>query len=122
MNIKERTLAVLRGEEPDRVPPLIYDGLLPRESTERHLRNKDLGLIVTVPAYSIESPNASIEQKKLGDVLQVTYHTPVGSVSMKQKTGLKAGTGGSWVTEHLINDISDYEVVRFLFEDIEYSL
>lgn len=121
MNTKERTSAVLRGEEPDRIPLLIYDGLLPRGSTERYLRNKDLGLIVTIPVYSMESPNVSIEQKKAGDILHATYHTPVGSLSMKRKTGLKEGTGGSWVTEHLIKDISDYEVVKFIFEDIEYS-
>ena len=120
MNIKERTLAVLRGEEPDRVPWLIYNELLPRGYVSRQLRNKGLGLKVSVPICKVETPNVSVESKRVEDIVYTTYHTPVGSVSTKQRTGLPAGTGGSWAIEYMIKDVSDYKVVGFMVEDTVY--
>lgn len=120
MNIRERAMSALRREEPDRIPLLIYSGLLPRGSVERQLRNKDLGLEDTVRVYGAESPNVRVERKTAGGFLSTTYHTPLGSVSEKQRTGLKEGTGGAWTTEHLIKDVSDYEIIMSIFEDTSY--
>jgi len=120
LNIKERIMAVYRGEEPDRVPWLIYDGLLPRGYFERKLRNMGLGLKVSVPVWRVEMPHVRVETRNLGDITCTTFHTPVGSVSMRQRIGLQEGAGSSWIIEHPIKNLSDFDVIEFIAEDTRY--
>ena len=120
MNIKERTLAVYRGEEPDRIPWLIYDSLCPRGYMARQLRNRGLGLKVPAPVLRIEMPHVRIETKTVGNITQRTFHTPLGDVSMKERIGLCEGAGSSWIVEHPIKGLSDFEIVEFMVEDTVY--
>ncbi|MEM1582794.1 MAG: uroporphyrinogen decarboxylase family protein [Candidatus Bathyarchaeia archaeon] len=120
MNIKERMMAVYRGEEPDRVPWFIYDALLSRGYFERRLRNMGLGLKVSVPVWRVEMPNVRVESRNLGNIVYTTFYTSVGSVSMKQRIGLQEGAGSSWVIEYPIKCLSDFEVVEFMVEDTRY--
>jgi len=120
LNIKERTMAVYRGEEPDRIPWLIYEPLCPRGYMARMLRNKGLGLKVSAPLWRTETPHVRVETRIVGDVRCETFHTPIGKVSMKEKVGLKEGAGGSWIIEHPIKSSSDFEIVEFIVEDTIY--
>lgn len=120
MNIKERTMAVYRGEEPDRIPWLVYESLCPRGYTARMLRNKGLGLKVSAPIWRTETPHVKVETKIVEDVLYRKFRTPVGEVTMKEKIGLREGAGGSWIIEHMIKGPSDFEVVEFIIEDTVY--
>ena len=63
MNIRERTMTVLKGNEPDVIPCLVYSNLLPRGYVGRKLRNKGLGLTVGAKVCKATMPNVSIEQK-----------------------------------------------------------
>ena len=120
MNIKERVMAVYRGEEPDRIPWLIYDSLCPRGYAARMLRNRGLGLKVSVPLWRTETPHVKVETRIVGDVCYKKFHTPVGEVSMKEKIGLREGAGGSWIIEHPVKTRSDFEIVEFIAEDTVY--
>ena len=120
MNIKERIMAVYHGEEPDRIPLVIYSELCPRGYVERQLRNKGLGLKVAAPVWRVEMPHVHVDTKTVGNLVSRTFYTPVGSVSMKVRIGLREGAGASWIVEYPIKDVSDFEVVEFIAEDTIY--
>ena len=120
LNLKERIMAVYHGEVPDKIPLVIYSALCPRGYMERQLRNKGLGLKVAVPVWREEMPHVRVDMKTVGNIVYKTFHTPVGSVSMKERIGLREGAGASWIVEHPIKDISDFEVVEFIAEDTVY--
>lgn len=117
LNIRERALAVYRGEEPDRIPWLIYDVLCPRGCMARQLRNKGLGLKVSASVLREETPHVHVETKTLGNVVHRTIRTPTGVLSMKERIGLREGAGGSWTVEHPIKRLSDFEIAEFIVED-----
>lgn len=120
MNIRERAMAVYRGEEPDRIPWLIYDGLCPRGFMDRQLRNRGLGLKVSAPILREEMPHVRVETKTIGNIVYRTYHTPVGDLTAKERIGLREGAGSSWTVEHPVKHVSDFEIAEFLAEDTIY--
>lgn len=127
MNIKERALAALHGEEPDIIPFLIYSGILPRGAVERKLRNKGLGICLHAPVYWVETRNVTIEQNARAIFLLIedlskkglhkTYHTPVGTVTASMRTDVSQIP---FTREHVIKDVSDYEVVTYIIENTEF--
>ncbi len=120
MNTRERAISVYRGEEPDRIPWLIYDGLCPRGSMDRQLRNKGLGLKVSAPVFREEMPHVRVEAKTLGDIVYKAYHTPLGDLTAKERIGLRDGAGSSWTVEHPVKQVSDFEIAEFMAEDTVY--
>ncbi|MCX8171191.1 MAG: hypothetical protein N3E47_04375 [Candidatus Bathyarchaeota archaeon] len=120
MNIRKSVMTVYRGGEPDRIPWLIHDGLLPRGRFERKLRNMGLGLKVSAPVWRVEMPHVRVETTSLGNIIYTRFHTPLGSVSMKQRIGLQEGAGTSWIIDHPIKDLADFEVFEFIAEDTRY--
>jgi len=119
LNIKKRIMTVYRGEQPDRIPLVIYSELCPRGYVERQLRNRGLGLKIAAPVWREEMPHVRVE-KNLGTLVCTTFHTPVGNVSMKERIGLRQGAGNSWIVEHLAKDVSDFEAVESMVEDTVY--
>jgi len=117
LNIKERALTVYHGEEPDRIPWLIYDVLCPRGSMDRKLRNRGMGLKVTSRVLREEMPHVRVEAKTSGNIVERTYHTPVGDLSTKERIDLPEGAGGSWTVEHMIKQASDFAAAEFMVED-----
>jgi len=113
-------MAVYRGEEPNRIPWLIYDALCPRGYMSRQLRNKGLGLKVSASLWRVEMPHVRVETKTVSNVVYRTFHTPVGDLSMKERIGLQEGAGSSWIVEHLIKDVKDFEIAEFMAEDTVY--
>ncbi len=122
MNLRQNLMAVLHREEPEHIPWFLYNELIGRGSLERELRDMGLGIIhAYTPLYKVEYPHVRIEDKEVGSILHRTIHTPKGTVSMKIRTGLKRGTGGRWIVEHMARDVSDYKVIKFIVEDTVYS-
>jgi len=120
LNARERAMAAYRREEPDRIPWLVYDGLCPRGFMDRKLRDKGLGLKVSASVLREEMPHVRVEAKTSGNIVQRTYHTPLGDLSMKERIGLPEGAGSSWIVEHPVKQVSDFEVAEFMTEDTEY--
>ena len=61
------------------------------------------------------------EVRREGDATQVTYHTPVGSISCMTvfTEGMRrAGISIPWISEHVIKDPRDYRVVGYIFKNI----
>ncbi|MEM3569166.1 MAG: uroporphyrinogen decarboxylase family protein [Thermoproteota archaeon] len=121
ISARENLMAVLHHEKPEYIPFFIYSGLIGIGSFERELRNMGLGIIhAWTPVYKAEHPNVRVEERETGGIIHREFHTPVGTVSMKIRTGLKRGTGGKWIVEHMIKDVSDYKVIKFIIDDTVY--
>jgi len=122
MDVGERVRAVLSGGMPDKIPWLIYSNHLPRGDFERRLREMGLGLDERCGVYKASTPNVRAESRSEGDYVYTTYHTPIGDVSNKIRTGLQFQfPGGSATVEHPVKDVDDVEVVKFMIEDTVYE-
>jgi hypothetical protein len=122
MDARERILAAMTWQEPDRVPLTIYDWMVPRGTEERALRALGLGLIARLPAHRLEHRQVqfgSMEYWEQGKhMLRRTIHTPVGEVS--QVCQLETAYGSSWIMEHYIKLPEDYRVMEFVYRDAVY--
>jgi hypothetical protein len=134
MRMKERMMAALRHEELDIVPVTVYTVLMPRGQIERESRDMGLGLVeIGFPVYGIETKNVKMQTTediasfspddrmitlpKQKHAIQRTYTTPRGSVSEKYKWGY---TLNEWPTEWAIKDLKDYEIVKSVFDEMEF--
>lgn len=123
MTPKERVLAVLRGNQADRIPFTIYEGLLPRGEKERYLRNEGIGLVRHCPVCCEEHPNVEISRKEYrkGEerIIRETMSTPVGKVWQTFKLS-EAEYGNVWRLDFYIKKPSDYKVIEFVIKDKIY--
>ena len=116
MNIKERIMAILHGETPDKVPFLPYDNLIPRGKLERDLRNKEMGFCVRCGTYWSEQPNVKVETSMKGNIVTTTYKTPVGEISTSAKTHLGRGVDSQQL-HGMIRTEEDYDAVIYMIDD-----
>jgi hypothetical protein len=119
MNIRDRALAVLHGEEPDKVPFLPYDNLIPRGELEKELRNKEMGFCVRCGTVWSEQPNVSVETTVKGNVFTTVYKTPVGDISTAVRNYLGRGVDSQQL-HGLIKSEVDYDAAIFMIEDTIY--
>ena len=73
-------------------------------------------------AYRPELVGVEREVKKEGDFTQVTYHTPIGSVSCKilySDEMKRAGASITWISEHVLKEPKDYRTVGYIFKNIK---
>jgi len=122
MDNRERILAAMAWEEPDRVPLTIYDWMVGRGAAERELREMGLCLIVRLPAHRLahrEVQFASLEYWEQGQhMLRRSIQTPVGEVH--QVSRLDAAYGSNWILEHYVKRPEDYRVMEFVYRDAVY--
>lgn len=123
MTPKERVLAVLHGERPDRIPFTCYAGLLPRGQLELRLCNEGLALINHCQVFATERPHVEVEcheySENGGSFLRETFRTPVGEVWQTWRTG--GAYGSRRLREYLIKQPEDYQVVKFMVRDEVYT-
>lgn len=122
MTLKERIWGAIWGKEIDRVPFTTYPGLFP----EREPLVK-AGLIGNMNRCSVyqESSSAKIERSseeyQVGNEKRVRYtlRTPVGEISETLRTG--GGYGTSLRCEFFIKEPEDYEVVKYIVRNRQYT-
>jgi len=118
MTPRERVLAVLRGERPDRVPFTIYEKKLPQCAVERRLRNEGVCIVNRrIPAYRIERPNCQTVQYRYTENgrrrIRNVVRTPLGELStVHEEAGFT-----QWQLERLFKDASDYPRLRCMVQD-----
>lgn len=124
MTPRERILAVLRGNEVDRVPFTIYDFLYPQGDRERWLRNKGMALVRHCPLYQVHHPNVEICHKKYREgnerMTRETFRTPVGEVWQTLRTWEGIGDTNMPKKDFYIKKPSDYKVIEFVIKDTVY--
>ena len=118
MNVLERINAVLHGGEPDRVPYVPYDNLVPRGDFERELRNRGMGLCLRRSGIWSETRNVEVEYRTEGDLSYTIHHTPVGTVRSAQRTHVgRISDGESIEAEWMVKEVADFEPVIFMIEN-----
>ncbi len=122
MTPRQRVLAVLNGEKPDKVPFTIYETKLPQCSVERELRNAGLCIVNRmIPPVHIETPNCprrTLSYSEAGKPLQhEIIQTSAGELTiLRQPTGYT-----SWTLEHCFKGPEDYAKLRALVKDEVYK-
>lgn len=123
MNIRENIMAVLHRKKPEYIPFAPYRSIARISPiAEERLRSMGMGILYAwIPVYRVEHPNVHVEERRIGNILHRAYHTPVGSISMRIRTGLKPEAGENWIIEYLFKEPSDYRAIRFIEEDAVYK-
>lgn len=123
MDARERLLAALTWQEPDRVPLTVYDNLFLRGRAERLLRDSGVGLIMRRNVHRVEHRQVEYASREYWEGgrkrIRKTIHTPVGEVW--QTLEAEGGYGSSnWILEHFIKRPEDYSVMEFTIRDALY--
>jgi hypothetical protein len=139
MTNRERLLAIMAGESPDRIPwiprLLIWHtahsklGTLPERFRDLSLRQIELELRMGTPARegriftSEQTGSVETESRAEGESTVITYRTPVGEVTTRHRSSAEleaVGIGGLEI-EHMIKGPDDYAVVEYMVEHTHYT-
>lgn len=120
MNIRERMLAVLNGEKPDRVPFFGFSELFPRGNFERYLRNNGMGLMVHASPAAPETPNVSTTTRKTEKGEEIISHTKLGDISIENFLGTgRQASPEMWKirSQFFLKKFEDYELIIAMVKD-----
>ena len=137
MTNRERLLAILDGKSPDRIPwiprfELWYTahriaGTLPPEYRDMRLADIYRDLRLGNPArtghvYTKRRRGVEITERRDGLLTNIEYRTPVGVVTELRRRTPELDRAGlpALVVENMIKRPEDYDVVTYLFENIEF--
>lgn len=119
MTMRDRILAVVRGQEVDRVPFVMYEGLLPLAEVDNHLGSDRIGLMRWSAVHKVRHRLCSLESKdfkKNGThCRRNTIHTPVGSIY--EERAFETAYGSSSIRKHFVENPDEYEVLWAFLED-----
>lgn len=123
MNVRENIMSVLHRKKPEYVPFAPYRSIVRiSPSAEERLKKMGMGILYAwIPVCKVEYPNVRVEEKKVENIVHRVYHTPVGSMSMRIRTGLRPEAGENWIVEYPFKEPSDYKIIRFIEEDAVYK-
>ena len=117
--MRERMLALVQGREIDRVPFVIYDGILPVQEVVEHLGRDRIGRLRWSAVHRVEHPHCHFEAQEYeidgARWLRNTLHTPAGSVY--EERAFEPAYGSSSIRKHYIEDPEEYEVLWAYLED-----
>lgn len=133
MTPRERILAALRGQMPDRVPFTCKEPQPPRGEVEHRLRDEGLAVVMEgeilatdvdgLGTSAVKRPNVEVVRREYYEhgrlVIRDTFCTPVGEVHQTWHPGGKYGT--SRLVEYPVKQPQDYEVVDFIIRDEVYT-
>lgn len=136
MTHKERLIAILAGQSPDRIPwvPRLkpwYEahrrqGTLPDRYVGSSLREIERDLGMGTPArdgrvFRTELRDVEIRVQELGSETRTEYVTPLGTVSTLHRCTSEVRRKGikGLQVEHMIKTRADYPVVEYLIEHME---
>jgi len=122
MTNRERILAVVRGDMPDRVPFAQYSGCGgPDEAIWAEVGREKMGLLAWVRPHRFEHDRCGIEveeiERSANRGWRRTIHTPVGELTEIKLT--EPVLNSSHIAEHFVKEPEDYRVLLEFFRDIE---
>jgi len=124
MTMRERILAVVQGHDHDRVPFVIYDGMLPTDELHAVLGRDGsggvrIGRMRWCRVHRIETAHCHIESEdydvKGARWRRNTLHTPIGT--LYEERAFENAYGSSSIRTHYVKEPSDYEVLWAYLED-----
>ena len=123
LDIKTRILTAMAWGEPDRIPLTVYDWMLPRGMTERHLRAAGVGLVVRLPGHRVQHREVEIVSQEYHEsgrrLIRRTIRTPVGEVWQLLEPDPAYETS-NWIHAHFIKRPDDYRVLEFYYRDMVF--
>jgi len=139
MTNRQRLLAILDGQSPDRIPwiprLLIWHtahsrlGTLPEHFEGKTLRQIERELGMGTPARdgriftSVQQGDVEIHSEQEGDSTLTTYRTPVGSVTSRSRHTADFKRAGlpSLEIEHILKSREDFAVVEYMVQNTTYT-
>ena len=119
---RERVLAVLAGEKPDRVPFIIWDNKLPSPGVEARLLELGACIIVKSTVWDWRLDGVEVRREPLppnadGQArTRTVYRTAAGEVSQINVSM----PGTSWLEKHLFESPADYDAIEALLRARRY--
>ncbi|MCY3021751.1 MAG: hypothetical protein NTW87_22295 [Planctomycetota bacterium] len=119
MSMRQRLLAVLRGEPHDRVPFIMYDGILPKDEVWKLLGRERIGLLRWCGPARLETPHCQWKSDKIkrdgreGERQHLI--TPKGTLT-KEVFFEPVYRSGS-THKHFVKDIADYDILDAYLRD-----
>ena len=120
MTMRERMLAVLRGEGHDRVPFVQYSGLAaPNAEAWAALGRGRMGLLQWTGVHRVETPHCARESEDFERDGQrwrrTTLHTPAGD--LVEERAFEEAYGSSSVRKHFVQEPGDYDALFAYLRD-----
>jgi hypothetical protein len=119
MTMRDRIMAVLEGREHDRVPLVIYDGMLPLDEVRRVVGPGRIGVMRWTGIHRVETPNCrtEVETFVVGGTKweRNTIHTAAGS--MYEERAYEPVYNTSRPRKYFVSEPEDYEVLWAYLED-----
>ena len=121
MTPKQRVEAALRGEMPDAVPFTVYECMLPKSETERHLRNQGLCIVERRSVFKTLYHEVQVERTQYTgedgeERICTTVRTPAGTLtSIGKPVGFT-----TWHEKRLFSSPDDYEALEWMIQDRSY--
>jgi hypothetical protein len=121
MTMRERILALVQKRPLDRVPFVLYEGMLPLDEVRAHLGRERIGLLRWSRIHRVEHPNCRFEAETywVGDAKwqRNTLHTPAGAIY--EERAFESAYGSSSIRKHYVERPEDYDVLWSYLEDSE---
>ncbi|MFC1525424.1 uroporphyrinogen decarboxylase family protein [Candidatus Latescibacterota bacterium] len=120
MTMRQRMLALIRGEEVDRVPFVTYRGVAaPDEEVWGVVGRENMGILVWTAPYRVEHPNChTVEEPLQRDGLEgrrTIIETPRGSMTSDRYFEPTYHTAS--ISRHFVTEPDDYDVLLAYLED-----
>lgn len=119
MTMRDRILAVVQGRAHDRVPFVMYDGILPPDIVRPYVGPERMGLLRWSAVHRVEYPHCHVayETYYVADTRwqRATLTTPAGS--LVEERAFEPAYESSSVRKHFIEQPEDYEVFWAYLED-----
>jgi hypothetical protein len=110
MKPRERVLAALAGEMPDRVPFVIWNNKLPGEPVNRGLLECEACIVNKSTVYQAGTPDIEVETEQLAEIdglprRRKVFHTPAGDLTTEERIV----PGSIWLEKMPFTGPDDYE-------------
>ncbi len=119
MTMRDRILAVVAGRATDRVPFVMYDGVLPVDQVFAHVGPQRIGLLRWSAVHRVEHPNCRFvtDTFYIGSTKwqRTTLFTPRGSIY--EERAFEPVYDSSSIRKHYVETPADYEVLWAYLED-----
>ena len=121
---RERLIAALKGETPDRIPFSCYHSIVPQsEAVRRELFELGLVSLNRLPPFRFCYRNVEFIQEdktENGEPVRVkTFKTPVGVIW--QENVFDPGYHSEWPVKHYVTKPEDYDILEYVFRDEYYE-
>ena len=121
MTMKQRMLAMLRGEKMDRVPFVQYDGVSgPNEEIWNAVGRGNMGVLRWCSACRVDHPNCRVEYKQITRngkaALQAALATPAGKLT-EIREYVPGMPGVTTPVEHYVKTPDDYRILGAWLRD-----